>query len=216
MTGGDDYGKAVQAVDHHGLDAATRARRDVIVNQQVAREAPWVMLSPSAGPWLFAAAVVVNVAALSYQHAVDPSGSSIGVILMTTVLFGGLLAMWPPFCISAIVIVPLVSMTLIRSDPTAAAPWNIALLTAIGASAALLFARRRSATDLAVSQRAFEGMATHDQATGLLNRHGLLSATDHLVATSKRLGQPLFAVFVDVVGLKGVNDRHGHGTGDLA
>lgn len=203
-------------MDHHGLDAATRARRDVIVNQQVAREAPWVMLSPSAGPWLFAAAVVVNVAALSYQHAVDPSGSSIGVILMTTVLFGGLLAMWPPFCISAIVIVPLVSMTLIRSDPTAAAPWNIDLLTAIGASAALLFARRRSATDLAIAQRAFEGMATHDQATGLLNRHGLLSATDHLVATSKRLGQPLFAVFVDVVGLKGVNDRHGHGTGDLA
>ncbi len=166
-------------------------------------------------PWLFATAIVVNVAALSYQHTVDPAGNAIGVILMTTVLFGGLLAMWQPFLLSAVIIVGLVSGMLLLHDPAAAMPWIIAMLTGIGASAALLAARRHSATDLAIAQGAYEGMATHDQATGLLNRHGLLSATGHLVSTARRNGEPIFAVFVDVVGLKSVNDRHGHGTGDV-
>ncbi|MBK9739409.1 MAG: GGDEF domain-containing protein [Actinobacteria bacterium] len=165
-------------------------------------------------PWLFALALVVNVAALSYQHAVDPVGNSIGVLLMTTVLFGGLLAMWRPFLASAVIIV-LVSMALFSRDPNGAMPWMIAVLAGIGASAALLVARRRSATELVIAQRAIEGMATHDQATALLNRHGLLTATGHLVSTALRNGQPIFAVFVDVVGLKAVNDQHGHGAGDL-
>jgi diguanylate cyclase (GGDEF)-like protein len=244
------------------LDPKTRARRDAIVTEQVARETPWVMLvlallillfdaaSAAAGliaplgyyvsdviqggffllvvllcrgrivpigwtPWLFASAIVVNVAALSYQHTVDPSGNAIGVILMTTVLFGGLLSMWRPFLVSAAIILVIVSTMLYLHDQAGAATWIIALLTGISASAALLFARRRSATDLAFAEGAFEGMATHDQATGLLNRHGLLAATRHLVASARRSGEPVFAVFIDVVGLKGVNDQHGHGTGDL-
>ena len=243
------------------LDARTRARRDAIITEQVARETPWVMLvlalliilfdtaSAAAGliaplgyyvsdviqggffllvvilcrgrvvpmtwtPWLFASAIVVNVAALTYQHTVDPAGNAIGVILMTTVLFGGLLAMWRPFLVSASIILVIVSTMLFLHDPTGAAPWIIALLTGIGASAALLFARRRSATDLAFAERAYEGMATHDQATGLLNRHGLLAATRYLVSSARRNNEPVFAVFIDVVGLKGVNDQHGHGAGD--
>jgi diguanylate cyclase (GGDEF)-like protein len=166
-------------------------------------------------PWLFAPAIVVNVAALSYQHTVDPAGNAIGVILMTTVLFGGLLAIWRPFLVSAAIIVALVTAMMFSHDPGGAMPWIIALLTGIGASAALLFARRRSATELAIAQRAFESMATHDQATDLLNRHGLLTATSQLRCLALRQGQPIFAVFVDVVGLKAVNDKHGHGTGDL-
>jgi diguanylate cyclase (GGDEF)-like protein len=166
-------------------------------------------------PWLFAAAIVVNVAALSYQNTLDPAGNAVDVILVTTVLFGGLLAMWRPFLVAAAVNVALVSFMLLRPDPAGAMPWLIAILAAIGASAALLFARRRSAMELAIAQRAMEGMATHDQATALLNRHGLLTATNHLVSTARRNGQPIFAVFIDIVGLKAVNDQHGHGTGDL-
>jgi diguanylate cyclase (GGDEF)-like protein len=173
------------------------------------------IMPATSAPWLFASAIVINVAALSYQHTVDPSGNAIGVILMTTVLFGGLLAMWRPFLVSSVIIVAVVSLMLFRHDPAGAMPWVIAMFTGIGASAALLFARRRSATELAIAQRAYEGMATHDQATGLLNRHGLLAATGHLVSTARRNGEPVFAVFVDVVGLKSVNDRHGHHTGDL-
>lgn len=166
-------------------------------------------------PRLFATAIVINVAVLSYQHSLDPTGSAIGVILMTTVLFGGLLSMWRPFIVSAVIIVALVSAMLFRYSPETAVPWMITLLTGIGVSAALLFARRRSATELAVAQEAMEGMAIHDQATGLLNRHGVLSATGHLVSMARRNGQPIFAVFVDVVGLKAVNDQHGHAAGDL-
>lgn len=166
-------------------------------------------------PHLFATAIVLNVAVLSYQHSVDPAGSAIGVILMTTVLFGGLLSMWRPFLVSAAIIVVLVSAMLFRYSSETAMPWIITLLTGIGVSAALLFARRRSATELAIAQQAMEVMAIHDQSTGLLNRHGLLSATGRLVSMAKRSGQPIFAVFVDVVGLKAVNDQHGHAAGDL-
>lgn len=165
-------------------------------------------------PWVFSAAIVTNIAALSYQHSVDPAGNAIGVILMTMVLFGGLLAMWRPFFVSSIIVVSIVSGMLIAHDPGSAAPWIIATVTGVGASAALLFARRRSAQELAVATLAIERSAQQDPATGLLNRAGLASAAERLVAVSRRLQEPLFAVFIDVDGLKTVNDRYGHTHGD--
>ncbi|MCX6432461.1 MAG: GGDEF domain-containing protein [Actinobacteria bacterium] len=239
-----------------------RARRDVIVQEQVARETPWVMLALALliiffdtlsavsgliaplgyyvsdviqgvfflvaaflvgtrivkakwAPWVFAAAIVVNIAALSYQQAADPSGNAIGIILMTMVLLGGLLAMWLPFAISAVLIVSIVTYTMLVHEPATAAPWIIATLTGVGASAALLAARRSSATALAVATIEIEALALRDQATGLLNRHGLEMAAEQLTSLASRSDQPVFAVFVDVVGLKAVNDGFGHVVGDL-
>jgi len=166
-------------------------------------------------PWIFAAAIVVNITALSYQQTVDPSGNAIGIILMTMVLFGGLLAMWLPFVISAVLIVSIVSYTLVTLNPATAAPWIIATITGVGASAALLVARRSSAMALAVASVETEGLAMRDHATGLLNRHGLEAAAEQFTGLANRGGQPVFAIFIDVVGLKAVNDRFGHAAGDL-
>ena len=256
------YPPAVGGIRRRRTEPVIRARRDVIVQEQVARETPWVMLALALliiffdtlsavsgliapfgyyvsdviqgvfflvsaflvgtriikarwAPWVFAAAIVVNIAALSYQQAVDPSGNAIGIILMTMVLFGGLLAMWLPFAISAVIIVSIVTYTMLVHEPATAAPWIIATITGVGASAALLAARRSSATALAAATIEIEALALRDQATGLLNRHGLQMAAEQLTSMASRTDQPVFAVFVDVVGLKAVNDGFGHVVGDL-
>lgn len=57
-------------------------------------------------------------------------------------------------------------------------------------------------------------LAVTDELTGLLNRHGLQAQIPRLVAMSSRLDNTVFAVFVDIDGLKLANDRHGHAFGD--
>ena len=59
-------------------------------------------------------------------------------------------------------------------------------------------------------------LATRDELTGLHNRRALLEAGEHLLALADRLDQPIAMVFVDVNGLKVVNDTLGHEAGDVA
>jgi diguanylate cyclase (GGDEF)-like protein len=58
------------------------------------------------------------------------------------------------------------------------------------------------------------GMATHDQLTGLYNRHYLNDALSKKVAYAKRHGEPLSVIIVDIDHFKSVNDTFGHLTGD--
>ena len=57
-------------------------------------------------------------------------------------------------------------------------------------------------------------MATSDELTGLANQRGLLEVARKL--PERQGGQPLdlAVVYVDVDGLKSVNDTHGHAAGD--
>jgi len=173
------------------------------------------MLPRRWSPWVFAAAIMVNAMALSYQYMVDNTGTSIGVIVMTMVLFGGLLAMWAPFLIAGTFMVVVVSITLLNTNPDFAIPWVVTVLTSVGASAALLFARRRSALDLAIASITIEDLATKDIDTGLFNRRGLQEEATRLCAVASRSELPVFAAFLDIVGLKAVNDIYGHAMGDL-
>lgn len=58
-------------------------------------------------------------------------------------------------------------------------------------------------------------MATHDQLTGLYNRHFLSDALSKKVAHAKRHGQALSVIIVDIDHFKNVNDTFGHLMGDL-
>lgn len=57
-------------------------------------------------------------------------------------------------------------------------------------------------------------LATYDELTGLKNRRGLIAAGDYLLAIADRHTEPVSIVFIDVDGLKTINDRLGHAEGD--
>jgi diguanylate cyclase (GGDEF)-like protein len=55
-----------------------------------------------------------------------------------------------------------------------------------------------------------------DELTGLLQRGAGLIALEREVARSSRSGDAFVVAFIDVDGLKQINDAHGHGSGDKA
>ena len=57
-------------------------------------------------------------------------------------------------------------------------------------------------------------MGTADPLTRLLNRRGFIPSAEHQLEVAKRTHQPMALAFLDLDGLKGVNDTHGHATGD--
>lgn len=61
-----------------------------------------------------------------------------------------------------------------------------------------------------------EELADHDSLTPVYNRRALLRELSRLVAHSGRYGTPLSIIYLDVDGLKEINDAYGHKAGDLA
>jgi diguanylate cyclase (GGDEF)-like protein len=59
-----------------------------------------------------------------------------------------------------------------------------------------------------------ERAAVEDDLTGLLNRRGIALVGGQIVASARRSGNAVHCVFLDVDGLKDVNDRLGHAAGD--
>lgn len=59
-------------------------------------------------------------------------------------------------------------------------------------------------------------LATHDGLTGLLNRRAAIDAVERDLARARRAGGRLFALFIDLDGLKALNDTYGHAVGDDA
>lgn len=61
-----------------------------------------------------------------------------------------------------------------------------------------------------------ERLVDSDTLTPLPNRRRFLRELDRVLQHSKRYRTPAFVMFVDLDGLKAINDRHGHFTGDAA
>jgi diguanylate cyclase (GGDEF)-like protein/PAS domain S-box-containing protein len=55
-----------------------------------------------------------------------------------------------------------------------------------------------------------------DDLTGLYNRRGFTLLAEQEVKLAHRINRPMLLFFCDVDSLKGINDAHGHGQGDLA
>lgn len=65
-------------------------------------------------------------------------------------------------------------------------------------------------------ERAIMELANTDDLTGLLNRRGFRTASEQLLALARRDGHEVTFLFLDVDGLKAINDRDGHAAGDDA
>ena len=84
----------------------------------------------------------------------------------------------------------------------------VVLLLLLAGTLLLLFYRKRESVlhDVAVS----------DELTGLYNRRGWFAVANHEIETARRSGEPRGLLFIDVDGLKQVNDALGHREGDRA
>jgi diguanylate cyclase (GGDEF)-like protein len=79
---------------------------------------------------------------------------------------------------------------------------------------AVAFRSRRQVRLRAIQVAAVTAAALTDPLTGVLNRRGFLEAAEHELDRARRYGHPMALAFVDVRGLKGVNDTEGHLAGD--
>ena len=59
-----------------------------------------------------------------------------------------------------------------------------------------------------------ERLSLTDPLTGLGNRRALERELERRISRSRRLGEPVALLYLDVDEMKAVNDRYGHGTGD--
>lgn len=69
-------------------------------------------------------------------------------------------------------------------------------------------------TDARLEAEELVHRATHDTLTGLANRRKMRQELDRMLSQSKRSGEMVAVLFMDLDGFKGVNDTYGHQTGD--
>ncbi len=88
-------------------------------------------------------------------------------------------------------------------------PLVVAILPVIGTTAYLLMCSNRIRVQ-------WELAASTDYLTGLVNRRTVAAAGERLFHSSQRGVQVMSVAVIDVDHFKGVNDRYGHDSGDLA
>ena len=66
----------------------------------------------------------------------------------------------------------------------------------------------------AAGKGAMSTAALTDQLTGVLNRRGFTEAVERELARARRYSRPFVLAYIDVRGLKAVNDTEGHRAGD--
>ena len=72
------------------------------------------------------------------------------------------------------------------------------------------------ATQLAEQAHRLEELTLLDELTGLNSRRGLQAIGEQALYSARRAGTPVALLFIDVDGLKQINDTHGHAAGDDA
>jgi len=68
---------------------------------------------------------------------------------------------------------------------------------------------------LAITNETLAQLATTDELTGLINRRAGMARLHELWSSSRRYGEPLSYVVLDIDHFKNCNDTYGHGVGDI-
>ena len=72
------------------------------------------------------------------------------------------------------------------------------------------------AATLAEQSRMLRDLAARDELTGLLNRRGFFDAATHAMEAARQQSLHRMMLFIDLDGLKQINDQFGHAVGDRA
>jgi diguanylate cyclase (GGDEF)-like protein/PAS domain S-box-containing protein len=76
--------------------------------------------------------------------------------------------------------------------------------------------RRAAEAQLNAYADQLKTLSLRDELTGLYNRRGFLEVAAQAHSLARRDGRPAALVFMDLNGMKRINDEHGHDIGDLA
>lgn len=74
----------------------------------------------------------------------------------------------------------------------------------------------RTVSRLRRTEEELSRLALHDDLTGLANRRAFVTVGEQLLRVAGRAGDTVLVVYVDLDGMKAINDRHGHAAGDEA
>lgn len=172
-------------------------------------------------PAAFMTGVVANNAAVTYQALVIhelgglvAAQGALGIIALLVGVSGAVALSWRPFLIGATICTGITTVSLYTTMPDIWLTWLITMVTATLVAAVILYGRYESALDLARAQESIETLAVVDPLTQLFNRRGLEENAAVVLGQARRAGESFFVVFIDVSGLKRVNDEHGHAIGD--
>lgn len=92
--------------------------------------------------------------------------------------------------------------------------WGAAMAMATLVGQLARFGRRSSLDKAASAVSMVADLSVHDPLTGLANRRGLKLLGDEVLAMAQDSNSVVTMAFIDVDGLKAVNDAHGHDRGD--
>ncbi|MFA7324381.1 MAG: GGDEF domain-containing protein [Candidatus Nanopelagicales bacterium] len=171
-------------------------------------------LPASAVPWIGAALAVILVGSLQIQEYVNWSSTGLVYSLFTIAAYGPIAL---DFVVAGVAAIPMAVGCVLVSlhlHSHATSDWIVASFAAFFISTVLLWARLHGVDDLARALALQESLATEDPLTGMLNRRGVEARIVQLFALGARQHSFVSALFVDIDGLKRVNDVYGHHEGD--
>jgi diguanylate cyclase (GGDEF)-like protein len=93
------------------------------------------------------------------------------------------------------------------------APWAFRIATEL-AYLAVVAVAIAGLSQLRRTQVQLERLATHDPLTSVLNARAFSDELAQELGRTRRYGRPLALIYLDLDDFKGVNDAHGHATGD--
>ncbi len=168
----------------------------------------------AAAPWILATGALALVLIGLVEVWASPDAVAFLYLIMIMLVYPLLTLAWIPAISVAVPMLIGCVVVAMGQFGEEAPDWIIASIAAVAIGMALLWLRVRSVLELADKSALVGRLATRDQLTGALNRHGVEERIPDLLALAARHQQPVFAVFADVDGLKAVNDKHGHAVGD--
>jgi diguanylate cyclase len=179
------------------------------------------LLAPRLPPMLGLFALILSQVLLfaamrSIACEVAPGWLQLGYGMLPFVLIAQL-ALFPlPLLRSALLALPVIALTLmplwhpasVSLHSPAGDLWLLALILALSAWAAA------AQLGLLLELLSARWEATHDALSGLVNRRYALDLLERAIAASRRSGQPLALLLLDLDRFKRINDEHGHAIGD--
>ncbi|MEH3155208.1 MAG: GGDEF domain-containing protein [Gordonia paraffinivorans] len=164
--------------------------------------------------WSGGVAALVGINPFAYMLATGITYPAIGALLTIVAIA----ALFPAWRVAAAIIVAVNVCWLVTAlaiPPGPGLPTLLVQMAKADALAAMIMLTwERTRSRVAGANELVRQLAVVDDLTGLPNRRGLIERATELIDDARRTGGSVGVGFVDIDGLKSVNDQAGHAAGD--